>query len=233
MKVNERVVNTELCKLYDWLTSNKLTLNISKSNFVIFHPKQKKPNYKPKICLFDNKKNKYATLESKEYIKYIGILIDKNLTWKHHIDTVSLKISKMGGLLAKLRQFVPRQILLKIYQSLIYPYITYGLAAWGQAAKTYLNKIPLLQKRALQKINSDRRDHAIPIFTDANVLPLNFLYYQTISNLMHDVHNNMVPSGILNLFQKTSSCHYYNTRASYKESFSRFGAELWNQIRTL
>ena len=49
---------------------------------------------------------------------------------------------------------------------------------------------------------SDRRDHAIPLFIDVNVLPLNFLYYQTISNLMHDVHNNMVPSGILNTFPK-------------------------------
>ena len=61
---------------------------------------------------------------------------------------------------------------------------------------------------------------------------------------MHDVHNNSVPSGILNLFQKTSSCHSYNTRASasrnfyvnnsnlelYKLSFSRFGAKLWNEI---
>ena len=90
----------------------------------------------------------------------------------------------------------------------------------------------------------DRRDHAIPLFIDANVLLLNFLCYQTISNLMHDAHNNMVPSGVLNLFQKTNSCHYYNTRASasgnffvnssdrelYKLSFSRFGAKLWNEI---
>ena len=45
--------------------------------------------------------------------------------------------------------------------------------------------------------------HALSLFTDANVLPLNFLYYQTISNLMRDVHNNEVPSGILNLFQKS------------------------------
>ena len=183
LKVIETVVNTELCKLYNWLTFNKLTLNISKSNFVIFHPKQKKPNYKPKICLFDNEKNEYATLESKEYIKYLGILIDKNLTWKHHIDTFSLKVSKTAGLLVKLRHFVPRQILLKIYQSLIYSYITYGIAAWGQAAKTHLNKILLLQKRALRIINfSDRSDDAIPLFIDANVLPL---YYQTISNLIY------------------------------------------------
>ena len=61
---------------------------------------------------------------------------------------------------------------------------------------------------------------------------------------MHDAHNNMLPSGLLNLFQKTSGCHYYNTRASasgnfhvnssdlelYKLSFSRFGAKLWNEI---
>ena len=61
---------------------------------------------------------------------------------------------------------------------------------------------------------------------------------------MHDFHNNMVPSGILNLFQKTISCHYYNARASasgnfyvnssdlelYKMSFSRFGAKLWNEL---
>ena len=77
------------------------------------------PNYKPKTCLFDKEKNDYATLESKEYIKYLGILIDKNLTWKHHIDTVSSKISQTVGLLAKLRHFVPLQIILKIYQSLI------------------------------------------------------------------------------------------------------------------
>ena len=120
-----------------------------------------------------------------------------------------------------------------------------GLAAWAQAAKTHLNKILLLQKRALRIINfSVRRNHAIPLFTDANVLPLNVLYYQTISNLMHDFHNNVVRSGILNLFQKTISCHYYNARASasgnfyvnsfdlelYKLFFSRFGAKLWNEI---
>ena len=223
LKVIETVVNTELCKLYDWLTSNKLTLNISKSNFIIFHPKRKKPNYKPKICLFDNEKNEYATLESKEYIKYLGILIDKNLTRKHHIDTVSLKISKTVGLLAKLRHFVPRQIILKIYESLIYPYITNELAAWCQAAKTHINKILLLQKRALRIINfSDRRDHAIPLFIDANVLPLNFLYYQTISNFIHDVHNNMVPSGILNIFQKTSRCHYCPKNKFKKHSANYF-----------
>ena len=79
MKVLKTVVNTELVKLYDWFTSNKLTLNIFLVNPI--HLKRKKPNYQPKICLFDDGKNEYATLESKKNIKYLGILINKNLIY--------------------------------------------------------------------------------------------------------------------------------------------------------
>ena len=57
---------------------------------------------------------------------------------------------------------------------------------------------------AYKCLNDLLRDHAIPLYIYANVLPLNFRYYHTLSNLMHDDHNNNVPSSILNLFQKTS-----------------------------
>jgi hypothetical protein len=78
-----------------------------------------------------------VNLEYKTNIKYLGILNDKNLTWKHHIDAISTKISKGIGLIAKIRHFVPRNILINVYQSLIHPYLTYGIAVWGQACKTY------------------------------------------------------------------------------------------------
>ena len=74
----------------------------------------------------------------------------------------------------------------------------------------------------------------MPLFTDAaNVLPLNFLNYQTISNLMHCVHDNMVPSGILNLFTASSSGDFYVNSSNLdlnKLSFSRFEAKLWNEM---
>ena len=59
-----------------------------------------------------------------------GVLIDQNLSWKYHIDSIVTKISKNVGLIAKLRHSVPRPILLNIYNSLIHPYLTYGLAAY-------------------------------------------------------------------------------------------------------
>ena len=118
LKDLETIVNNELQNLYNWLTANKLTHHIKKSNFVIFHPYQNRLAYQPKLCMFDNEKNKYVRLESKVYIKYLGVLIDHNLSWKYHIDSVVIKISKNFGLIAKLRHSVPRSILLNIYKSL-------------------------------------------------------------------------------------------------------------------
>ena len=78
--------------------------------------------------MFDNKKNKCVRLESKAYMKYLGVLIDKNFSWKHRNDSIVTKISKNIGLTAKLRHFVPQPILLNIYTSQIHPRLTYGLA---------------------------------------------------------------------------------------------------------
>ena len=57
-----------------------------------------------------------AEKEEKDYVKFLGVLIDKNLTWRHHIDYIASKISKIVGTLARLRHHVPLSILLEIYR---------------------------------------------------------------------------------------------------------------------
>ena len=91
-----------------------------------------------------------------KYIKYLGDLIDQNLSLKYHIDSIVTKISKNVGLISHWqRHSVPRPILLNICKSLIHPYrLTYGLAAWGQACKTCLNKILVLKKRNNDKASA-------------------------------------------------------------------------------
>ena len=135
---------------------------------------------------------KYVRLEPKVYIKYQGVLIDQNLSLKYHIDSIVTKISKNVGLIAKQRHSVPRPILLNICKSLIHPYrLTYGLAAWGQACKTCLNKILVLKKRAIRLLYFvDWHDHAIPLFLEANVLPITLLYYESVSALTRDSNND-------------------------------------------
>ena len=86
-------------------------------------------------------------------VKTMLNILGSNLCWKFHIDNVALKVSRTVGVVARLGHFVPRTTLLNIYQSLILSYLTYGLAAWGQAAKTHLKKILVLQKRVLRLMN--------------------------------------------------------------------------------
>ena len=149
-------------------------------------------------------------------------------------------------MIAKLRHFVPRNILLHIYQSLIHPYISYGLTAWGMVSKKALNRILILQKRCLRFIFfSESRAHAIPLFLDASVLPVHFLYYEAVCCLMHDVANQIAPSNILlDLFIKAShvqSCNtcpftsqnYYQKFSRLEvqnKAFSRVGPRLWNEL---
>ena len=167
------------------------------------------------------------------------------MSWKHHIDHIVIKISRAIGLISKLRHFVPKHTLINIYRSLIAPYLSYGLIVWGQACKSYLDKLLKLQKRVLRFIYfSDHNQHAIPLFSDAGILPLQFSYYELAANLMFDIRRRNAPRNIRDLFEDISNIHSYNTRSSASKnfytqssrlsiqlnSFSRIGTTIWNEM---
>lgn len=244
-KTLETTVNKELENLQIWLAANKLTLNSKKSNFVIFCSSRKKLNLNICLKIFDNNSGEKTNLERKKYVKYLGLLIDENLSWKHHIDFLGAKISRTIGLLSKLRYFLPTSTLLQIYSSLVEPYLTYGISAWGQANVTSLNTLLKLQKRALRHIFFKKHyESAVPLFMQSSLLPVNFLYIESIALLMFDVYHERAPPNIRNLFTPTDEIHSYNTRFANSKSFyhkpsrlqtqhlsfSRFGVRLWNQI---
>ena len=77
--------------------------------------------------MIDNCTQIPTTLQCKDHVKYLDILLDSNLSWKFHINNVALKVSRTVGVVARLRHFVPRTTLLNFYQSWILPYMTYGL----------------------------------------------------------------------------------------------------------
>ena len=76
-------------------------------------------------------------------------LLNSHLTFKYHIEHITVKISQNVGMLAKLRHFVPRKTLSQIYRSLIFPYINYAVMVLGLSSKHYPDKILRLQKRVL------------------------------------------------------------------------------------
>ena len=96
LKSLEKMVNNELVRVSDWLNANKLTLNAKKSNFVIFCPHQRKMDHSVNTLMFDNSNHILTSLECKDHVKYLGVLLDSHLSWKYHIDNVALKISRIS-----------------------------------------------------------------------------------------------------------------------------------------
>ena len=135
LEMLQKTVNRELKKLSLWLNANRLALNISKTNFVIFAAKNKPLK---NVTLTLSKK----AIQQTDYVKYLGILIDSRLTFSQHIATISKKISRVTGLMYRIRSCVNNKTLTMIYYSLIYPHLLYGIPIWGNAVDIYLN--PLL-----------------------------------------------------------------------------------------
>ena len=100
LRTLELTVNNELEKVSEWLNANKLTLNVKKSNYVIFRPRQKRIPFIPQIKIFNPTLNTRVILEMKDFVKYLGIMIDSELSWKNHIDFICHKISRSVGTIA-------------------------------------------------------------------------------------------------------------------------------------
>ena len=125
----------------------------------------------PQISILDNEENKNVLFEYKNYVKFIGLLIEGNFTWKDHIRTLTTKINKTVALIPKLRHIVPNRILLNIYKFLIVRYITHGLTSWGSASENLLNKVLVFQKRAFCPFHfAQAREHAILLFLKGKLL---------------------------------------------------------------
>ena len=95
-----------------------------------------------------------ATIEETNNIKFLGIIFDKHLTFKHHVDVKARKISKSVGILFKLSKYLPLEIIIRLYYSLINPFLLYGIEVWHGTYANITNKIFILQKKACRAIHN-------------------------------------------------------------------------------
>ena len=104
-------------------------------------------------------------------VKFLGVIIDENLTWKNHIEVVENKISKNIGVLYRASHLLDFKNLLKIYFSFIHIYINYAYIAWASNFKTKLQAILKKQKHAARIIfHINRCDHSRPLLKEIKAL---------------------------------------------------------------
>ena len=86
-------------------------------------------------------------LEPSTSVKYLGIHIDRNLSWDCHIKEMNAKLSRTNGILSKLRHYVPKKTMLSVYHALFYSHMTYGRLVWSLTTQKNLDSIFMLQKK--------------------------------------------------------------------------------------
>ena len=142
----KKIMNKDLKSLYEWLCANRLSLNVGKTEFMIFRPPRKSLPDRIVLTL-----NRTKIFESSR-IKYLGLILDSKLTWKDHINELSKKLSRSIGMLYKTQEFCPTPVLKSLYYSIFNSHASYGIPVWGYADKLYINKIIKAQKKAIRAI---------------------------------------------------------------------------------
>ena len=142
-------MNKELTNVSNWFNANKLSLNVKKTKFSFFHKSSKKDNIPLRL---PNLNINGFTIERESSIKFLGVWIDENLTWRDHIHTVENKIAKNIGLLYQGKHYLDDNCLKQIYFAYIYAYLNYANIALASTHKTKLKKVQSKQKHALRII---------------------------------------------------------------------------------
>ena len=126
IKKLNKLINTDLKHLVNWLNASKISLNVKKTEMVIFKYKQKKFEGDLKLKL--SGKKLYPT----ESVKYLGVKIDANLSWQYHVNGLSNKLNRANVLLFKIRKHVSCKILRSIYFAVFDSYLSYCCLVWAQ-----------------------------------------------------------------------------------------------------
>jgi hypothetical protein len=230
----ERTINEELVIIAEWFQSNKLSLNIKKTSYMIF----------------GNKKNLSANLiiENTPLIiqhdtKFLGVILSSNLKWNKHIDIVRSKISKNIGIISKVRHLLPQELTRNLYMTLVNPYICYCNIIWSSSHKTCnLDKILKIQKKYCRLITFSKFTEASrPLFQKLHILSVYDTYkYQLLIHIYKTI-NKLIPISV-HYYAINASIHDHDTRqrsnlslpycrtSNKQRTITYQGPLLWNSL---
>ena len=244
LKILRKKMNEDLKLIFEWLCANRLSLNVAKTEFIIFKPPRMKLEERVTLKL-----NGTTLLESTK-IKYLGIILDDRLTWKHHIYELRKKLNKSIGIIYKMKNLAPLKIILSLYYALFHSHLNYGICVWGNASEQELHHIYLSQKKVIRILtNSDYLANTAPLFAKTGILKLDDIFKLQMAALMWDFENGTLPQCFSNYFTKVNQRHNYSTRLANsnklqtnlrvntdshgKTMFKFQGSRLWNTILDL
>ena len=146
LKKIHSLVNHDLALLVQWLRANKISLNTSKTEIIIFRPKHKIITKHLNFRISGEKIN-LSTI-----VKYLGVILHEHLEWQEYINSLLIKLSRVTDLLSKIRHYVLKFLLKTIYFSIFNLHLIYTCQIWDQKENT-IKKLSEIQGKAIHIIS--------------------------------------------------------------------------------
>ena len=205
-KTIETIINTELKEIVKWLRLNKLSLNATKTELIFFHSPKHPLNY-------DNisiKMNGFK-LTPVDYLKYLGMYLDKYLDWNHHIEDLSKKLSRANGILSKLRYNAPLDICLQVYYAIFYSYLNIGCNVWSFTSEKNIDDIQKLQNKCIRIMTfAPFRSNTDQSFIDLGLLKVREVIKTNQLKVVYDYYDQKLPTDLMSMFILSQDVHITN-----------------------
>lgn len=199
-------VNKALTDVTQWMNENELILNTTKTRLMQYVSYNSDPMKIVVKC--DNNR-----IEEVSDFKSLGIVIDKNLNWKKHIDEICNKLNRFVFALKKVRQTVSFEAALTSYHGYVSSVLSYGLILWGNSVD--IDRAFKVQKKCMRAVcNAKFDDSCRPLFKLLNVLPLPSMYIRDVGLFVH------------------TNPQYFKTRGevSHRYTRARFASQLYKPL---
>ena len=223
----ENIINGELTKISNWLSANRLSLNVAKSKLLYFTNKNR--NSLKDIIIKINGE----TLKEVDSAKYLGVYMDNKLSWNAHTNNIKLRLSKGISMLAKIRHYVPESVRRSLYFTFVNSHTGYNLLNWGTAPSTYFDTISAKTRKAIRLISFASKDEpALPLFKKHSILPLDKDFELKQSIFMWKLENGLIPISLANNFRMNRNriIPMLNRLESSAKHITYAGPKIWQTL---
>jgi hypothetical protein len=235
IKQLQNEANIALSSLQEWFVANKLTLNVEKTCFSMFTNKKMVPN----VTLNLNGKE----ISRVAVAKYLGMYLDENLNWAHHVEYVIKKLVKLKGALYYLANVVNKQCITQIYYAYVFPYIKYGVEVYGTCSESVMKQLQIEQNKLLKILyKKNRRYGTNQLYSEIKLLKCTDIHKLFLGIFVYKQQNRMLPSIFEDYYKLNSDvCQRFTRRNKElyipllrtkggQRSLKYVGAKIWNNI---
>lgn len=229
-------LNTELQKLANWFVINKISVNVAKCKYIIFHRSKTKipPNLPPIVLnmnIIDEVANdnliipleRIQNSNPTKFYKYLGILIDENLNFNFHIDLVCKKLSRALFCLNRVKHILEHKALKTLYFSLFHSHLLYCSIILNCTQQKNINRIFIMQKKAIRIITKSHYNaHTTPLFSSLNILPFEKIIHLNQLLFMHSIHYSYSHTSFNNVWMLNNERNHDHTLRNLNKFYTPF-----------